>query len=466
MLDQIQKRDFRKITAAGMAVWLLMSIVWFCGCDKASLSFEGTFNIATGIVVEAGMFLLALICAMDQTEPDKSTGYYYLLIVFIALGTVVDHFVWIYEFRTDRIWVTILCVVVDFIVTQIIVCTLWFYQDCLYPSKNEKNSWIPGFLLISLVLNIIYIIIGTITGFVFYINEYNKYSIGPGYLILFFFPTVTAFLNIYCNIHREMPKRVRVALLIFNLFPITCGFMIIFSGKYCVQYIALMMTMLFMYGTIQMENSLERIEQVKKISEQQQDLMEKQTQMMISQIQPHFLFNALNAIYYLCGKDAKLAKKMILMFSDYLRVNMDSIKSKEPIPFEKELAHTKTYLEIELLRFGNILNLVYDIQEKDFVLPALSLQPLVENAVKYGIRGREEGGTVTISTRREENRVYITVSDDGMGFDPTRLPEDGRSHVGIENVRARLEAMCGGKLLIESTKNVGTVATIILEEKV
>lgn len=143
---------------------------------------------------------------------------------------------------------------------------------------------------------------------------------------------------------------------------------------------------------------------------------------------------------------------------------MDGIQTKDPIPFEKELDHTKTYLEIELLRFSDILKVEYDIEVTDFRIPALSLQPLVENAVKYGIRSREDGGTVRISTRRRNGKNYISVEDDGMGFDVNESQNDGRSHVGIENTRKRLKLMMDADLCIESKIGVGTITTIIIKD--
>lgn len=457
--------DFRKWSAAGMTALLILSIVWFSVWDKTLLSFAGSFNIATGIVTLASLLMLALVCAMDQSRPEKSTAFYYLLIWIIYIGVIVDHFAWFFENTPELEWASVLFIMVDFCISEVLACVLWFYQSALYPSEDDSFRWLPAFLKCGLVLNLLYIVAGTVTGFVFYINAAGDYTPGPGYPLLFLFPLSTTALNIFWNLSRPMPGRVRISLMVFSLFPMVFGLITPLLPNYQVEFIALMMTMVFMHGAIQMERSLVRLAQAEKISQQQRDLVEKQTQMMISQIQPHFLYNALTAIYYLCGKDTKQARKMILMFSDYLRVNMDSIKSREPIPFEKELTHTKTYLAIELLRFGNILDVEYDIQATDFVLPALSLQPLAENAVKYGIRGREEGGTVTISTRREGNTIYITVADDGIGFDPDHLPEDGRSHVGIENARSRLKTMCGGELRIESTIGVGTTATIILEDK-
>ena len=120
---------------------------------------------------------------------------------------------------------------------------------------------------------------------------------------------------------------------------------------------------------------------------------------------------------------------------------------------------------IEKLRFGKKLNIVYDIQTENFVLPQLSIQPLAENAVKHGISKKRGGGTLTIATRETENSFEVIVSDDGKGFDVNEIKNDGRSHIGMDNVRRRLREMCGGEVKIESKIGEGTVATVILPKE-
>ncbi|MBQ4300528.1 MAG: histidine kinase, partial [Lachnospiraceae bacterium] len=189
-------------------------------------------------------------------------------------------------------------------------------------------------------------------------------------------------------------------------------------------------------------------------------LIENQMSIMLSQIQPHFLYNSLTAIQILCVRDPKAAQKALGDFALYLRGNMDSLKSNKLIPFEKELEHTKHYVELELIRQGEYLQVEYDIQYTDFELPALSLQPIVENAIKHGVGDKEDGGKVLISVQRRYDDVLIVVDDDGVGFEGAGVTEDGRSHIGLENVRRRLSDMCGATLDIKSKPGVGTQVTI------
>ena len=196
----------------------------------------------------------------------------------------------------------------------------------------------------------------------------------------------------------------------------------------------------------------------------EKDFMEAQRiRIMVSQIQPHFLYNTLATICALCGRDPKKAEEVTEKLSRYLRQNMDSLESEALIPFENELEHTRIYTEIEMVRFENI-RVEYEIEDRDFSLPPLTVQPMVENAIRHGVRIRKEG-LVRVSTRSTEDFHEITIRDNGMGFDTLGLDGAKGSHIGIRNVRERLHTLCGGSLTISSTRGEGTTVTIRIPRK-
>ena len=145
-------------------------------------------------------------------------------------------------------------------------------------------------------------------------------------------------------------------------------------------------------------------------------------------------------------------------FGAYLRQNLDSLSNPDLIPFEKELEHTKIYADIEKLRFPSI-EIRYEIMTQDFELPALTLQPMVENAIRHGVRIREHG-LVIVRTYQDDNEIVMTIEDNGKGFDVDAAKRDDRSHIGIQNVKERVEDYCGGTFTIESEIDVGTKVTI------
>lgn len=196
-----------------------------------------------------------------------------------------------------------------------------------------------------------------------------------------------------------------------------------------------------------------------EVLEREADMVNARTATMLSQIQPHFLYNALTSINNLSQGNPQ-AREAITTFSKYLRGNLDSLSLGEPVQFAVEMEHVRQYLWLEKLRFEDQLQVVYEIGAEDFSLPVLSVQPIVENAVRYGITKKDGVGILTICSEETENAYRITVKDDGLGFDPQSPKQGGRSHTGIDNVRARLHAMCGGILEIHSVPGVGTTAII------
>ena len=188
------------------------------------------------------------------------------------------------------------------------------------------------------------------------------------------------------------------------------------------------------------------------------ELTESRMATMISQIQPHFIYNTLGTIEQLCITEPGEASKLVRNFSLYLRGNFSELDNVKPIRFSQEMNHVKHYTDIEQVRFPD-MTIQYDLRSVEFLLPALSVQPLVENAIKHGLMGLEKGGIVTISAYETEIHYVVEVTDDGVGFD-MNAGYDETKHVGIKNIRARIEAMCCGTLTIESEIGKGTKATI------
>lgn len=187
------------------------------------------------------------------------------------------------------------------------------------------------------------------------------------------------------------------------------------------------------------------------------------SKVMISQIQPHFLYNVLNSISILCHKDPDRAAEITDEFASYLRWNINSVFSSEPVSVAEEIRHTKKYLILEKERFGDVLNVVWNIKDDSFFVPPLVIQPLVENAVRHGICQKEDGGTVWIDIYSDDTCYYIVITDNGSGFDTSALiKDDDKLHVGISYAREQVEGICGGEIDIESTPGRGTRIRISL----
>lgn len=227
----------------------------------------------------------------------------------------------------------------------------------------------------------------------------------------------------------------------------------------CISYVLMSLFTFILFVRVDLYKGLQ-------LERQEKEIVLWRTEIMLSQMQPHFLYNILTTISSLCEmQNALQARDVVNRFSDYFRTNLDSLGSDKMISFEKELEHVKTYLWLEKIRFEDALNISYDIATTDFYLPSLTVQPMVENAVKHGIRSKEDVGTVTIRSYEKEDSYVIEVVDDGVGFDTRVRHEDGRSHVGIDNVQKRLEVFCEGRLDINSEVGKGTLVTISIPKR-
>lgn len=187
---------------------------------------------------------------------------------------------------------------------------------------------------------------------------------------------------------------------------------------------------------------------------------EQRIQIMMTQIQPHFLYNTLATVRSLCLRSPEDAARTIEQFSRYLRQNLETLDQPGLIPFAKELDHTRIYAEIEMQMFPYI-HVEYDIEDDGFMLPALTVQPLVENAIRHGVRARDEG-KIRVHAYEVSDGHLVVISDNGLGFDPNAVSLSQSTHIGIRNVRERIEGQCGGSLTVHSAPGEGTRATIFI----
>lgn len=198
---------------------------------------------------------------------------------------------------------------------------------------------------------------------------------------------------------------------------------------------------------------------------QQIEVQTLESQLMLSQIHPHFLYNVLNSIAALCDFEPQRARRMTLNFAEYLRGNLQTLQSKDLIWISKEIEHVEFYLKLEKERLEDKLDYAFEINCKNFKLPALTLQPLVENAVKHGIRYKATAGKVTITTSESPEGYEIVVQDDGVGFEYGDIDFAADKHFGINNVKNRLKHLCDGSVTIASKPGEGTVVRVYIPKR-
>ncbi|WP_026651690.1 sensor histidine kinase [Butyrivibrio proteoclasticus] len=310
-------------------------------------------------------------------------------------------------------------------------------------------------------------------GYIFSIDTLtNLYERGPLFPIWEAIIMIECFVFLFYTIykHKYLNKKNMVVVLLFALLPMAAAVVQAFVYGYSLSNMAIIISALALFAYSLEENAQTLLKQQYKISKQNDELEDMQMRVALSQIKPAFLYDTLNAVYDLCDDDK--AKDLVRNLAEYLKNDVDSIQSVEPIPFEKELAHTKIYLNIEKERYKDQFDVEYKIDYSDFTIPALTLQPLVENAVKHGVTKMPEGqkGLITIRTTKEYSNIEIMISDNGAGFDIDKYKEkekekgDGKL-VGIRSVRKKLELMKYATLSINSAVGRGTTCVINIPSK-
>jgi PAS domain S-box-containing protein len=216
--------------------------------------------------------------------------------------------------------------------------------------------------------------------------------------------------------------------------------------------------------------SLGWMAQIYDVTERKKESISSESAFLRAQIKPHFLFNALNVIAVLCRVDPEKARELILDLSSYMRHSFDLRNLEKYIPFEEELDFIKAYVRIEEARFKDRLNMVYEIDDTQGLrLPPLLLQPLVENAIRHGIRKSKTGRIVILRVKNLREHYLIEVEDDGDGMTPKQtemvLRKQNTGGVGLYNIQKRLEMLYGTQLSIKSNPSAGTKVTMLLPKR-
>ena len=163
----------------------------------------------------------------------------------------------------------------------------------------------------------------------------------------------------------------------------------------------------------------------------------------------------LAVIQVLIRKDPEMAVESIGHFSKFLRTSVDCVDKKTMVPFEEEMETIHNYLYLEKLRMQDKLSVEEVLSVRDFLVPPLSIQPIVENAVKHGIREKMNGGTVFIKSYELNQEFIVEIKDDGVGINE-KEEQEARNHVGMCNVQERIQRICGGYLDVETELGKGT----------
>ena len=293
---------------------------------------------------------------------------------------------------------------------------------------------------------------------IYFITPNNQFVRGPWYPILIVPMIALVVVNLTGVIRRrhKLTKKYYIAFLVY-LLPLLIAMTVhAFTTAFLLIVIAVSVSALSMLGII-------LTDQVEQYLRQQREISNQRARITVLQMRPHFIYNTMMSIYYLCEQDPQKAQKVTLDFTTYLRKNFNAIASDNTIPFSEELEHTRAYLAVEQAQYDDNLFVEYDTPHTLFRVPTLTLQPIVENAVKHGMNpDAEEPLHISIRTAETDSGFEIIVEDNGPGFKPS---DDREPHIALANIRERLSLMCGGTLRIDPRSEGGTRVTILVPRR-
>jgi sensor histidine kinase YesM len=322
--------------------------------------------------------------------------------------------------------------------------------------SGERRKRTPVFSSV-LTLWLVYVALLVFTQFttqIYTITPDNVYRRGPWYFILLIPPAVMTVINCFTLYFRRknLSRRQCLAFSLYLLIPLVCMLIQMFFYGLLMIVIGTTISALILFLFMLSDHINQELRQREENAAQRASII-------VLQMRPHFIYNTLMSIYYLCKQDADQAQKVILDFTSYLRKNFSAIAKEDIIPFSEEMEHTKAYLAVEQVRFQEGLKVRFDTRYTAFRIPPLTLQPIAENAVKHGLNPEWEALEIDISTRKTDEWIEIIVKDNGPGFKPA---DEDNPQIALKNIRERLDLMCKGTLTIESGEEGGTVVTIRL----
>lgn len=400
--------------------------------------------------------VIIIIAFFNRKERSKEMRAFNYFVELTTLSACMDAGVFLCVGNADFAWPMRIMNFISYMTSSLSISFFFEYLLFYYKKKGYNgfyNYLQPVFLIYGLLCSCIYGL-SMFTGTFYIIDENAVFILQPLSWVttIILLPMILLILLLVAGNHKITSKRDYIILLLYSV----CVFLSIVLDAFfnlSVHYIIIATFTMLIYILINTENE-------RRMIEQEKELVACELKGLRLQVNPHFIYNTLASIDGLIMTDPEAARILLGKFIKHLRGSyLDD--SPLTVPFAKELENLKYYISVEQTRFPGI-HVEYDIVAEDFEIPPLTVQPLIENAVKHGICGNESAcGTIKIKTRQTDNAYVITIKDDGAGFSEEDINKnDDRSHIGIPNTRTRLKLICSGSLTIESTPGEGTTAKI------
>ena len=401
------------------------------------------------------LVLLGLLAAACLPALDKWNKRFFISSFIVLILSIIAYFIDVLVYTNPSLALaeTIVAFWETFLPSLLMPLLTGYI---LYSSgENRRHNLFLRSILVIWSVHFILLLITQYTKCIYDITPDNQFIRGPLYPVLIAPMVALIGVNLAGVIRRrhQLKRKHFIAILVY-LIPLMIAMVFqMFVSVFPLIVAAVSLSALSMFGIIMAD----QVDQSKK---QEREISDQRARITVLQMRPHFIYNTMMSIYYLCVQNPQKAQQVTLDFTTYLRKNFNAIAGDETIPFSEELEHTRAYLAVEQAQFEDNLFVEYDTPHTLFRLPPLTLQPIVENAVKHGMDpDSDEALHIYIKTVKTDKGNEIIVEDNGPGFQPS---DDHEPHIALKNVRRRLEAI-GGSLTVSSRAEGGTKVSIIVQ---
>ena len=404
----------------------------------------------------AAIAVIGLILSISARYTEQEYKKYLVAVFSLLTAYTVSNLVlWNIPEENGNAFLSYLFLFCESLFSSMILPVLNSFLLFCAGKKRRKNPFV--YITVSLwVVYFILLVIAQFTKWIYYYTPDNEYFRGPLYPVLLAPPVLLMAVNLFALFmyRAQLSRRYRIAFTVYFLVPLLCMVVQMFYSQVLMAVLGSAVSALIMLLIIVMDQMDRQVAQAREIAMQKASIN-------VLQMRPHFIYNTMMSIYYLCKQDSDKAQQVTLDFTSYLRNNFTAIVSEDAIPFRDELEHTRAYLAVEQAQHEDRLFVEFDTPHAQFRLPPLTLQPLVENAVKHGMNPDGDPLHISVKTRRIKGSSEIIVENDGARYDPA---DDNEPHIALNNIRQRLETMCKGKLEITPHKEGGTTVKVTIPD--
>lgn len=418
------------------------------------ISWIDFFYFITGIALllcVLGLWFTAIMPGIDRWSKRFFLSYFTVLIL-CCLSGLLEVFFFPYSLPISVMYFVLILESL-FLALPLPMLTFYLLHCC---GENMRSSKLLHAVLLLLGVHFVQLAITPFTDIFFYVMPGEQWERGVCYPFMLLPLVVIMLLNLAGVIQsRKRISHKTFLSFIFAILPIMVTVSVqMFVEIFPLIDISYVISALSMYSLILSD-------QIEHDLRYQQEIANQRANIMVLQMRPHFIYNTMTSIYCLCNQNPQLARQVIMDFTAYLRKNFTAIASAEPIPFSSELEHTRAYLAVEQAQYEDSLFVEYDTPHIFFRVPPLTLQPIVENAIKHGRDPYAGPFHISIRTRKTDSGSEIVVANNGRGFAPAG---EGEPHIALKNIQQRLKIMCGGCMTITPGDSGGTVVTVIIPD--